>query len=151
MNAKNRAENAAREALLGDDALRAAEALLALGLYNDAVSRAYYAAFHHARALLVLEGLEPKSHRGVMALLAQQFEAKGRLTAESLSRFARLQTFRGLADYDARERRLRPPSMRYRSSSGLGDGLGVAGRAAFASSKERRAARASRGETPSCT
>ncbi len=69
MNADNRKENAAREAALGDDALRAAEALLALQLYNDAVSRAYYAAFHHARALLLLDGLEPKTHRGVFALL----------------------------------------------------------------------------------
>jgi len=54
MNAPNRRDNAAREAAVGDDALRAAEALLALGLHNDAVSRAYYAAFHYARALLLL-------------------------------------------------------------------------------------------------
>ena len=104
MNAENRSENAAREAALGDDALRAAEALLTLGLFNDAVSRAYYAAFHHARALLLLEGLEPKSPRGVFALLESHFGATRRLSYEALSRFARLQTFRGLADYDARER-----------------------------------------------
>ena len=40
MNEANRSENAARESALGDDALRAAEALVALQLYNDAVSRA---------------------------------------------------------------------------------------------------------------
>lgn len=102
MNAPNRKENAAREAALGDDALRAAEAVLALRPNNDAVSRAYYAAFHHARALLLLEGLEPKSHRGLFALLERHFA--GRLSSEALSRFARLQTFRGLADYDARDR-----------------------------------------------
>jgi uncharacterized protein (UPF0332 family) len=104
LNDSNRKENAAREAALGDDALRAAEALLGLELVNDAVSRAYYAAFHYARALLLLEGLEPKSHRGVFALLERHFETTGRLPREALSRFARLQTFRGLADYDARER-----------------------------------------------
>jgi len=104
VNAANRKQNADREALLGDDALRAAEALLSLALYNDAVSRAYYAAFHHARALLLLDGLEPKSHRGVLALLERHFEAAGRLSKEAVSRFARLQTFRGLADYDARDR-----------------------------------------------
>ncbi len=64
MTGENRIDNARAEAALGDDALRAAEALLALGLANDAVSRAYYAAFHYARALLLLEGLEPKTHRG---------------------------------------------------------------------------------------
>lgn len=56
MNETNRADNAAREAERGDDALRAAEALVGLGLNNDAVSRAYYAAFHYSRALLLLEG-----------------------------------------------------------------------------------------------
>jgi len=104
VNESNRADNAAREAALGDDALRAAEALVGLGLNNDAVSRAYYAAFHYARALLLLEGLEPKSHRGVFSLLERHFEATGRLSREALSRFARLQTFRGLADYDSRDR-----------------------------------------------
>lgn len=104
MNDSNRKENAEREAALGDDALRAATALLALDLFNDAVSRAYYAAFHHGRALLLLEGLEPKTHRGVFALLERHFEATGRLSREALSRFARLQTFRGLADYDSRDR-----------------------------------------------
>ncbi len=104
MNEANRSENAARESALGDDALRAAEALVALQLYNDAVSRAYYAAFHYARALLLLDGLEPKTHRGVFALLERHFEATGRLSRDALSRFARLQTFRGLADYDSRDR-----------------------------------------------
>ena len=104
MNDSNRKENAEREAALGDDALRAATALLALALFNDAVSRAYYAAFHHGRALLLLEGLEPKTHRDVFALLERHFEATGRLSREALSRFARLQTFRGLADYDSRDR-----------------------------------------------
>ena len=55
-------------------------------------------------AHLLLEGLEPKTHRGVFALLERHFEATGRVTREALSRFARLQTFRGLADYDSRDR-----------------------------------------------
>jgi uncharacterized protein (UPF0332 family) len=97
----NRLENARAEALLGDDALKAAQALLDLGLYNDAVSRAYYAAFHHARALLLLLGLEPKTHKGVISLLTQHYEGPGRLSSDALSALARLQTFRGLADYDA--------------------------------------------------
>lgn len=104
MTEQNRLENARSEAALGDDSLRAAEALLALGLFNDAVSRAYYAAFHHARALLLLEGLEAKTHRGVVALLSQHFAASGRLAQERLSELAALQTFRAVADYDARQR-----------------------------------------------
>ena len=104
MTEANRVTNARAEAALGDDALRAANALLQLGLHNDAVSRAYYAAFHYARALLLLEGLEPKTHRGVVALLLERYERPGRLEPGAVSILARLQTFRGLADYDTSER-----------------------------------------------
>ena len=97
----NRRSNAAAEASLGDDALKAAEALLGIDLPNDAVSRGYYAAFHYARAVLLTFGLEPKTHRGVVALLTQQQHG---LAEGLVSEIARLQTFRGLADYDARAR-----------------------------------------------
>jgi uncharacterized protein (UPF0332 family) len=56
------------------------------------------------RALLLLEGLEPKTHRGVVALLLEHYETPGRLEAGAVSILARLQTFRGLADYDANAR-----------------------------------------------
>jgi hypothetical protein len=101
VNAATRDEHIRAELELCGDALRAAEALLGLGLPNDAVSRAYYAAFHAARALLMTAGLEPKTHRGVMALLNERFVEIGE---EQLSSFARLQTFRAIADYDARAR-----------------------------------------------
>ena len=104
MTGENRLANALAEATLGDDALRAANALLTLELWNDAVSRAYYAAFHYGRVLLLLEGLEPQTHRGVIALLTTHYEKSGRLSPDIISAFARLQTFRGLADYDSRER-----------------------------------------------
>ena len=68
MTEANRKRNARSEASLGDDALQAAEALLKLGLYNDAASRAYYAAFHYARALLLTEGLKPDSSRSRVAV-----------------------------------------------------------------------------------
>ena len=101
MTEANRLENARAEAVLGDDALKAAEALLDLDLHNDAISRAYYAAFHYARALLLLLGLEPKTHKGVISLLTQHYEGHGLLPADTLAALARLQTFRGVADYDA--------------------------------------------------
>jgi hypothetical protein len=100
----NRRANARAEADLGDQAMQAAQALLQLGLHNDAVSRAYFAAFHCARALLLLEGLEPKTHRGVVSLLMERYEKTGRMEAGLVSTLARLQTFRGLADYDASHR-----------------------------------------------
>lgn len=104
MTEANRRANARAEADLGDQAMQAAQALLQLGLHNDAVSRAYFAAFHYARALLLLEGLEPKTHRGVVSLLMERYENTGRLEPGLVSTLARLQTFRGLADYDASHR-----------------------------------------------
>lgn len=104
MTEANRRANARAEADLGDQAMQAAQALLQLGLHNDAVSRAYFAAFHYARALLLLEGLEPKTHRGVVSLLMERYEKTGRMEAGLVSTLARLQTFRGLADYDASHR-----------------------------------------------
>jgi uncharacterized protein len=101
MTEGNRVSNARAEAALGDDALQAAKALLQVQLHNDAVSRAYYAAFHYGRALLLLEGLEPKTHRGVVGLLMEHYEKPRRLGEGVVSVLARLQTFRHLADYDA--------------------------------------------------
>ncbi|MBN1674702.1 MAG: HEPN domain-containing protein [Kiritimatiellae bacterium] len=53
MTPENSAANAADEAARGDDALRAARVLLEAGLFNDSVSRAYFAAYHYASALLL--------------------------------------------------------------------------------------------------
>ena len=84
MNDSNRRENAAREASLGDDALRAAEALLALALYNDSVSRSYYAAFHYARALLLVEGLEPKTHHEYFPPCRTSFPVVTKITSSAI-------------------------------------------------------------------
>jgi uncharacterized protein (UPF0332 family) len=91
MTEDNRKANARAEAALGDDAVRAAGALVELGLPNDAVSRAYYAAFHYARALLLVAGLEPKTHRGVVSWLLERYEKRGLLEPGAVSILARLQ------------------------------------------------------------
>ncbi|MEM3503507.1 MAG: HEPN domain-containing protein, partial [Nitrososphaeria archaeon] len=46
--------------------LEAAELLLNNGKIVDSINRAYYAMFHAARALLLLYGIEPKTHEGVV-------------------------------------------------------------------------------------
>ncbi|MEJ2696148.1 MAG: HEPN domain-containing protein [Candidatus Sulfobium sp.] len=45
--------------------LAVAERLLESGDYDDAVSRAYYAAFHAAQALLLTEGERAETQKGV--------------------------------------------------------------------------------------
>ena len=88
------------EAARGKQALRSATELLRLGLLNDAVSRACYAAFHFARALLLTEGVDPRSHVGVSSMLGMHFIVPGRLDAARGKELSRLEQFRGEADYN---------------------------------------------------
>jgi len=64
VTADNRKQNVADELVRAAQCLAAAEALVGLGLAADAISRAYYAAFHLVRALLFSRGTEPRSHQG---------------------------------------------------------------------------------------
>jgi uncharacterized protein (UPF0332 family) len=63
------------------------------------MSRAYYAVFHAARALLLLEGAEPKTHAGVARMIGEQLVRSGKLDAKSALRFTRLQAYRQASDY----------------------------------------------------
>lgn len=92
--------DAADERSRADEALRAARALLQSGLFADAVSRAYYGAYHYLRALLRTRGLEPRSHAGALHLLNVEFIRPGALPSGVNRLLAGLQRSRELADYD---------------------------------------------------
>jgi uncharacterized protein (UPF0332 family) len=62
----------AAEVARGNDALEEAELLLAAKKLSGAISRAYYAAFHYARALLPTIGEEPRTHGGLVRLLQRK-------------------------------------------------------------------------------
>jgi uncharacterized protein len=96
---ENRRVNVVAELARSADSLRAAEVLAAAGLYHDAESRLYYAAYHGAVALLLTEGVEPRSHAGVSSLLGQHFVKTGRLDPADARLFLRLQKYRVEADY----------------------------------------------------
>lgn len=70
MTDANRHSNAHAELAIANDALLVARAALELGIVRDALSRAYYAVFHAARALLLLAGVEPKTHAGAEHFVA---------------------------------------------------------------------------------
>ena len=57
---------AEQEIKSSQERLEAAEILLKNGKIVDSISRAYYAMFHAARALLYLYGIEPRTHEGVI-------------------------------------------------------------------------------------
>src|SRR3989442_1696731 len=60
-------------------ALAAAETLAGAGHHADAVSRAYYAMFHAACALLASIGRTSRTHDGLRALVAEHFVRPGLL------------------------------------------------------------------------
>ena len=101
MSPENARTNAAAELKRARESLRAAEVLLREALYADAVSDAYYAAFHAVRALLFSVGEEPRSHRGALHLFNVRFVREGKVDAIHLSTLARAQYDRVSADYGA--------------------------------------------------
>jgi uncharacterized protein (UPF0332 family) len=100
MTGENTRKNALEDIARADEALSAARHLLAGGFNNDAVSRAYYAAFNWARALLVSKGIQAKTHRGTVQLLGLHFVKTGVLTPEVAGLLAHLATYRELVDYN---------------------------------------------------
>lgn len=99
MTGENKRANIASELARADESLRAATVLLENGLLHDAESRLYYAAYHASVALLLTQGLEPRTHAGVSNLLGLHFVKTGALDAGDARVFARLQKYRIEADY----------------------------------------------------
>ena len=101
MTEDNRRQNIATELARGKEALESAEILLAAGKNADAVSRAYYAAFHHACALLLMVGEQARRHSGVERLLQRDLVRTGKLDPGVARSFAHLMKDRHDADYGA--------------------------------------------------
>lgn len=101
MTDANRRRNIADELDRAAKALAAGTALLGLGLYADSVSRAYYAAFHYLRALLLSHGVEPRTHAGAIHLFNTEFVRTGLFPTTYNRLLSGLQGSRELADYDA--------------------------------------------------
>lgn len=99
MTEEGRLEATSEELVLGDAALRAAQALAALDLNHDAMSRLYFAAFHWARALLASAGIEAKTHQGVQSMIGLHFIRTGKLLPAHQHTLSRLETWRTKADY----------------------------------------------------
>lgn len=99
MTDANRHSNARAELAIANDALRVARAALELGIARDAMSRAYYAVFHAARALLLLAGVEPKTHAGVLRMFGELWVKAGKIDSSQTLVLTRLQAYRLASDY----------------------------------------------------
>ncbi|MCZ7626150.1 MAG: hypothetical protein C3F12_12770 [Candidatus Methylomirabilota bacterium] len=82
-----------------DTSLQAAQELVVRGYYDVAASRAYYAAFYAATALLLSEKLELSKHSGVIAAIHQRFVRTGKLDQEQGKALNWLFELRGVGDY----------------------------------------------------
>lgn len=80
--------------------LQAAEVLLDNRLYADAVSRAYYAMFHAAKAVLLLTDVKPKTHVGVIKEFGLEFVSEGYVDELLGKSFSAARENREFADYD---------------------------------------------------
>ena len=99
MTDANTRANVASELARADESMRAARVLVAASLLHDAESRLYYAIYHAAVALLLTEGLEPRSHAGAASLLGIHFVKPGRMDPRDARLFARIQKYHLEADY----------------------------------------------------
>lgn len=80
--------------------LRAAELLADAGERADAVSRAYYAIFHAASALVSSIGRSARTHDGLRALVSEHFIRPGVLAVEHGRAMSRVAGDRNDADYN---------------------------------------------------
>ncbi|KUK40549.1 MAG: HEPN domain protein [Clostridia bacterium 62_21] len=86
---------------IAEERLTAAKMLAAGGLYEDAVSRAYYAVFQAARAALVALGLEePRKHSGLVSFFNQHLIKTGLVEKEYGRILMSIRDLRQASDYD---------------------------------------------------
>jgi len=80
--------------------LTVAKSLLKSKAYEDSVSRAYYAAFHAAQALLLTEGLFANTHHGLVTLFGLHFVKTGKFDKKFGRYLINLKDERENGDYE---------------------------------------------------
>lgn len=82
------------------DCLKEAEILLSAGEYRGTANRAYYAAFHALRAVLVLDNFDSKKHSGIISKFRELYlktELFDKSVSDAISSLFRV---RSASDYD---------------------------------------------------
>jgi len=70
-----------------------------IGLFDDAISRAYYAMFYAAKAALLSKGLDLRKHSASIAKFREMFVTTGKVDAEYLHYLGQAQSARERSDY----------------------------------------------------
>ena len=71
-----------------------------LGYWSLAANRLYYAVYYGCVALLIHNGIEASTHRGVIRMICDKFVRTGVLTPDDSKLIGRLFTMRQTGDYD---------------------------------------------------
>jgi uncharacterized protein (UPF0332 family) len=79
--------------------LEDARANLREGRHKTAINRSYYAALSAVRAILILEGVNPETHEGVVTMLSLRFIKPGLLPVDIVKNFKVLLSRRSDVDY----------------------------------------------------
>ena len=99
-----RLRNSRRMLAAANEKLDAAKNLRDNGYFNDAVSRAYYAAFHAVSLLLFLSDQAYSRHGQLIGAFNRDFVASGKLPKDLGKALGRLFDRRQTADYDIFDR-----------------------------------------------
>jgi uncharacterized protein (UPF0332 family) len=100
VNEENKKANIREELDRASESIRAAHLLFEHGFVRDAISKIYYSLLYSIRAVLLTEGLEPKSHEGALRLFGLHFVKPGAFEAKDSHIFSKLMKFREEADYN---------------------------------------------------
>jgi uncharacterized protein (UPF0332 family) len=79
--------------------VRASERMLADGDWDFAVSRAYYAMFYAAEALLLADGQTYSKHQAVISAFGRDYANAGRVPVDLHRQLIEAFNLRGVADY----------------------------------------------------
>ncbi len=82
---------------IAENKLHSAQVLLENDIFDDSISRSYYAMFNAAKALLLTEDSSPKTHVGVNSELGKLF--RDRIEPSLLRKLTEIQGLREKADY----------------------------------------------------
>lgn len=87
--------------LLSNDDLETAQLLCECGRYRSAISRAYYAMFYMTQYLLLSEGLDTSTHKGVLKMLSLYFVKTGKITPSVADLLREAYDARQACDYES--------------------------------------------------
>lgn len=83
-----------------EKALKSAKLLQENGELEDAASRAYYAMFHAARAILFNKGISAKTHRGTISIFGEKIVKQRILSEEYADMLRKAFDLRQKSDYE---------------------------------------------------